>query len=666
MEEYSKSALKERDGEQDDCYNECMTNDSLTDENGTPEGAIFIEDPNYPTYFPPRDGGVTTVGAFWRQSDLVDALAVELQMACISSKPAEQPQCPVFGLAAFVARGIRFMVHDHPALDCSGKAISDGNAVFIPRKLVETLSNASFPPTDVGFRGHLLTWMAQASLACARHALGMEQTVAPLAPVEAGRLDMSDTLPAALDPSNTIEFCTPSTFEAALKKAYERGASLKAIDEFCGQVIPMDDAEVIARMQSRVVDAICMARASLGAYMRDNFDDRAGLDARVKAARERSGVDSKVGRILQSAPINFSAQMDCLEAFERAAGKIDVKPYLPMPVDQINQHVFFYGADAVYSIHKHADNMHGDATTYWPALRELISGHDAPLPDGALVHIAQCGNIDGAHGIENPGPDFNTEDILGLLLESSNCTQEMRDTLIEGASSPRTLGVCTHGTLLHLYWRDVVGASLLGKDIEKTGNWLGKYAVKANHFETAFRMGGDALCMNGNGGPLLKNMRHYIKSAKLEDSDEAMVAMEFGRPECVRLFLPDLDAAQLGQALLLVARNRHALELIPEILQVPGVRADALDEQGRTVAHVLLDHCDQVKSNALIPVVAQLIEQGLDPHKEVEGYRAGERPAGEEPLATWAVMERAISHWQAKALGATTSGSSLSRQRHRL
>lgn len=648
------------------CYYESMTNDKFSDENSRPEGARFIEDPNHPTYFPPRDEGVSTVGAFWRHSDLVDALAVELQMACIKPPKSEVPQCPAFGLAAFLARGVRFMVHDHPALSAAGKAISDGNAVFIPRRLIETLSNASFPPGDNGYRAHLLTWMAQASLACARHALGMEQRRAPIAPIEPGGLDMSDVLPAELDPCNTIEFCKPSSLEAALKKAYEKGASSKAIDEFCNQVIPMGDAATMDRMRSRVVDAIGLARTHLDGAMHENFGILLELENRARISSEGTGVDSSMERQPHALPINFSAQVDCLQEFEQAAGKLDVKPYTPMPVDQINGHAFFYGADAVYSIHKHADNMLADAKTYWPALRDLINNHNVPLPDGALVHIARSGRIGGVHGVDNPGPDFNTTDILNVFVGSSNCTKDVRDTLIEGASSTLRIGGCTNKTLLHLYFRDIVAASLLGQDVWKSGRWITQLKVAQEQFVQAFRMGGDALCLNGEGGALLQNMRRYAKGAQLKDADELMVAMEFGTIECIRPFLSDLDAAQLSQALLLAARNRHALDLIPELLSVPGVRADAVDGQGRTVAHVLLDHCDQAKSNALIPVIVQLIEQGLDPHREVEGYRAGERPAGEEPLATRSVMERAISHWQAKALGARTSGPSVSRQRHRL
>ena len=626
-----------------------MTNEPLTS---------AADDPNYPNYFPPRDGGMTTLGAFWRHTDLVSALSTELKIAQIEDTQKTESALPVFGVGSFLARGIQIFVHDHPALEFDGKAVSDGSLVFIPRRLVETMNNLSFPPSEKGQRAHLLTWMAQATLACAHHALSMTGERDLLPALSSGPLDMSDTLPEALDSRNTLVFQPPSTLQAALKQAYASAASPLAMDELCGQTQPMDDQAVMARTQARVAHAVGQAREVFDQLIAQRFESKSGLfDA---AEKDKIYPAPKVRRGWANAQ-DLVQHEQAITALEGAVQSLGVGPYQPLPVDTLNQHVFFYGSDAVYSMHIHADNMIKDPQAQWGQMSKLIKEHNVPLPNDVLVHISRGGRVDGKDGLK--GPDLNRADIIGQFHQNAGFTQLANEVLINGATSNLWMGTCTSSTATELYLREVAAASLLGLQLNQHAKKFFERNTSGELFAMAFRVGGDAMCLDKDGGqPLLKTLRDAGRKGGSSEDD---VALEYGNVSCARFFLPSLTPDQLTQGLLLAARNRHAIELIPEILDIEGVRADAIDEEGRSVAHLLLDYTAKVKTADVVPVLVKLLDRGLNPETLAAGYLAGDRPGNEEPLVGYDAMTLAVSQWQFERLTQEAADTGAPRVRNR-
>lgn len=636
-------------------YHEAMT-DLNTQEDAD---HLALDDPDYPPYFPPRDGGINLLGAFWRHSDLVDTMSVELKMARADLGNAPAGGFPVFGVASLVGRGVRFFVHDHPELDAQGKAVSDGSLVFIPRRMVEALNNLSFPPGDHGSRAHLLTWMSQVAMACGQHLLDMPGPVLNAPALTNGLLDTTEALPDALDPRNTVVFRGPSALRDALMRAFGKATGVLAVNELCGLFPDVSDEEALARSRARVGDAVAQARSLLVGAEADRFGTREALHEAAQAVNS-----DKWPAQSRALARGLVVHDQAVAAMEAAVARLAIGPYQPVPAEELNKHVFFFGADAAYSMHKHAGNMIQDPMAHWGELKTLIEGHTEQLPGDVLTHIGQCGRVSGKDGLN--GPDFNREQIIRLFGKNPNLTQTSLDMLLNGGSGILWLGACSteNGAL---YLRDVVAASLQGKQIHQHARAVFKKTVSSQMAAAAWRAGGDALCLDKDGGqPLLKPLRAVAKNAALDVQDEGDVALEYGTWQCIKAFLPSLRRERLSQGLLRVARNRHALDLLPELLAIEGVRADATDRQGRTVAHHLLDHTDQALASRMVPVLVQLLERGLDPNAAVDGYRAGERANSDEPLAGWSVMQQAIVQWQHQRLARDTTPTRAAAPRQRL
>jgi hypothetical protein len=584
--------------------------------------------PQFPDYFEGRDGGVTQLGAFWRHSDQLKSLSVDLKMArhrfnfALEEKTSDLPNIrfmPSLGPLSYVARGLVFLSHDHPSLSALGTgAITDGNLVLIHRGLLEALNIASYK--DASGCDHLLAFMAQTTQAITEKILGVEHTHGRNVHVLGGD---ALALNSGFTSEKQLAFVDPLVLHDTMTAAYAGVAGSGAINELCDRMDNPSEEKHKQRTLSRVIDAVatwknnaqhthdfCLERvAKYPGYSREN--DLAYISSHMKQFKHM------------------------LDGYKNIVQK-GIEKFTPISIEEIGKAVFFQGPTSVYSLH------------HW-----ISSFHQEQMPIESIGEV--CGII------QNSGEDvFNhltdneflrddpkekqqqrKEEILRYVVTQPWCTNEMLKWLIDGASSIKHFGRhgLDYGIKNHI--RNVASASILGE----MDAGLANRKIDDKTLVRSIEMGGDAI---GNRG----NMLRYAEIVGIEKNEAFFV---YGPEKEARELFDSLPIECMDSALLYCAQNRHALALLSNIFQRHHFKTYATTPNGETVAHLLMKHTHKKNAEQLEDILIQMLSRGLDPNaRDIDGFLAGESPNKLAFLVDHTPMIQAVSRWQQKALNGQT------------
>ena len=583
-----------------------------------------------PEYFKNRDGGVDSLGGFWRHADQLSSLATELSVACKrynfkpwnngegdrKTAPLDISDLSVFGPVAYIARGLKFLSHNHPELNALGSgAITDGNLVFLHNGLIDALNQESYKAKDGS--NFLLSFMVHTAEAVGRSQLGMDMRVNSPLPVLGSN---AFALPKGFTCEQQLSFVSARTLYDTLKSSYSGAAGPIAIDEICDRIDKASDTTHEQRTQARVIDAV-------ETWHRHATEAGGKTLHHIKDQREAQRIPREIKEyITQWQPI--------LAAAETIKARPGFETYAPLSPEEIGKNAFFQGPHATYSLHACLEDFSdrnlgaADLSGIYPAIQKGISN------EAIHLHLARA----FTKNAKTTKEQLELGEMVGLdLVAQPWCTAQMRVWAICGAGGFSWLGRASENSDEQHYLSNVVAASLLGvKD-----NELAQKRVSKEDFIKAVEMGGDVIC----------EMKDFRKYAKLAGVEEYEACFMHGSVALSLEYFKSLKESQQTDALLHCAQNRHALTLFPQLFEMTGVQADALTPNGQTVAHLLMDNTTKMHAPQLEAVLVQLLERGLDPNaRDISGFFAGERSTAPTCLVDRTPLIQATSVWQHQSL----------------